>query len=159
MLKPSTIQQSPPCPYKDTDNASTRAFAAAMLCLLLPLAVLTPSCNDPVSADDTTTGVTPDITIPAHARLYWFLDSALDTILYPATVDCVPGEMCAVISTGAWDYTCTLFPDTFWGLVQYDLTPTGTPDDTLYCHSDSVNAPTGTVAPQHRHNPPRASHQ
>lgn len=113
-----------------------------LICSLLALLLTSCRHSDPASSSQ---GLVPLLTISSTCRPHWFLDDTLETILFPSTFDCVPGEMCITVSPGAWDYTCTSFPDTFWGLVFYDYTPTPTPPETLYCHSDTCWVRNDTV--------------
>ena len=94
------------------------------------------SCNEsPTNTEQDKPGIVPDITIQSNARKFWFRDSLLEDMIYPSTVHCTPGQPCAIIfGPKGFDYTCTTFPDTFWGIIEYDLFPS----ETLFCHSDSA---------------------
>jgi len=109
-----------------------RLFKARFFLISAVLFLL--SCDEaPTGSDQDDTGIRPVITINPTARTYWFTDSLFESFLYPSIIDCVPGQPCLIVSTGAWDYTCTVFPDTFWGIIRYDIFPA----ETLYCHSDT----------------------
>lgn len=97
-------------------------FSQIILCTKSPVTVQ----NKP--------GIIPDITIQSGTRVYWFRDSLLEHTIYPSVVHCTPGMPCGFFSMGPWDYTCTVFPDTLWGIVDHDLFPS----ETLFCHSDSA---------------------
>lgn len=94
------------------------------------------SCNDsPTATSQQHPGIIPDIIIQSNSRLDWYRDSLFEHSIYPSTVHCTPGLPCAIISgPRGYDYTCTVFPDTFWGIIKYDFSPS----ETLFCHSDSA---------------------
>jgi len=100
-------------------------------CLSLSLFLF---CSKSSTNSSQGTYIVPDITIHSPSRFYWFRDSLLENTIYPSTVHCIPGQPCAFFSMGPWDYTCTSFPDTCWGIIDNDMLKS----ETLFCHSDSA---------------------
>lgn len=102
--------------------------------LLLLLTFFLLFCNNSPTVNDSVS-VVPVITIQSFARPYWFRDSCFVDFIYPSVFNCDSGDFCAFISTGALDYTCTVFPsDTFWGIIEYDMAS----PDTVICFSDTA---------------------
>lgn len=100
--------------------------------LLLSILVL---CTDPLLEDKNPT-ISPFITLENTAYPVWYRDPFFEETIYPSLSNCVPGHICCFITFGPWDYTCTLLPDTFWGIIEYDLYET----DTVICYSDTARS-------------------
>lgn len=102
-------------------------FSAAALCFMF-------CSGSPVNTEgDNKPSLDPDITIISKSLITWYRDSLLESMLYPSNISCKPDFPCGIVTTSSWDYTCTVFPDTFWGVIENDYAPT----DTVYCHSDT----------------------
>ena len=79
------------------------------------------------------------INIQSHRILAWYYDSAFTRWMKPATYSVIcPSGPCLTITTGgAFDYTCTAFPDTFYGIIEYITGSAAETNDTLICHGSS----------------------
>ena len=111
--------------------------------LIFPVAALCMFCNESFinNTPDSGPSIIPQISIVSNSRIYWYSDSLLEELIYPSINNCTPGTPCAIVSTGPWDYTCTLLPDTIWGIIDHDFFSS----ETLFCHSDSCWAINDTV--------------
>jgi hypothetical protein len=90
------------------------------------------SCNNqPVSPVHTDPPVIPYISIADPSFIYWCRDSAFEDLIYPTVLHHVPGEMDIYI--GAFDYTCTVLPDTCFGVAVYQFSE----PETLSCFCDT----------------------
>jgi len=79
------------------------------------------------------------LSIPTHRILTWYYDSAMTRWIKPSTfsVLCPSGGCMMIITGGAYDYTCTELPDTFYGVIEYTTGPEGDINDTLICRNGS----------------------
>ncbi|NLE00503.1 MAG: hypothetical protein GX640_11575 [Fibrobacter sp.] len=89
-----------------------------------------------IDSSNNGTTMRPLITIDNNARPVWYRDSSFGQIIYPSVSHCINGQICGFATSGAWDYTCTPFPDTFWGIIEYDFSST----DTVICYSDTARS-------------------
>jgi hypothetical protein len=97
------------------------AFTAALL-----------SCNDPPSAPVRTTPlIIPQLTLLDPSFIYWCRDSLFEDLIYPAVAHYSPDN--PVLLIGALDYTCTILPDTCYGIAVFQIAD----PDTLTCFGDT----------------------
>lgn len=108
--------------------------------LLIPALCFLYTCSEttPTAVKPDTTSPHFNISITSDRILTWYYDSSLTQWLKPSTYAVLcPNGFCFTISTGGSpDYTCTAFPDTFYGLIEYRSGIPGTINDTLVCHDD-----------------------
>ena len=114
-----------------------KRFATFFALFLLISCSETPQPTTP--ADETPSGPDFSLTIPSHRILSWFSDSSFTRWIHPSTyqVTCPTGPCMTITTGGAYDYTCTDLPDTFYGLIEYLDGPEGHTNDTLFCRGTS----------------------
>jgi hypothetical protein len=77
----------------------------------------------------------PQVQVESKTAIFWYHDSLLKHLLYPSTVQNNADSPKIVLISGVFDYTCTQFPEKFWGKVIYENSCF--PSETLFCHSDT----------------------
>lgn len=111
------------------------------LILLSAALLLFLSCSDTPQPTAAATEDPPppfSITIASHRMLTWYYDSNFTDFIRPSIYSVLcPSGPCMIIYTGSPDYTCTEFPDTFYGIIEYVGGSVADVNDTLICHGSS----------------------